>query len=89
MEYNFLYTNQAEKNLAKLDRSVYKKIKAKLDYYEQINFPLDFAKKLKGNDDIWRFRIGDYRVVFRVDPKTNNLVILIILKVAHRKDVYE
>jgi mRNA interferase RelE/StbE len=89
MEYNFLYTNKAQKDLARLDRSVYKKIKTKLDFFEQTNLPLEFAKKLQGETDIWRFRIGDYRVVFRVDPKTNNLVILIILKVAHRKDVYE
>ncbi len=33
-----------------------------------------------------RIRVGDYRVVYRVDPKTRVVTIVLI---KHRKDVYE
>lgn len=33
-----------------------------------------------------RIRVGDYRVVYRVDPKTKTVTIVFI---KHRKDVYE
>lgn len=88
MIYKYIFTEQANKNLAKIDYATKKRIKSKLDYFLNSNLPLDFAKKLQGETDIWRFRIGDYRVVFRLDPKTQNLVILVIIKIAHRKDVY-
>ena len=42
------------------------------------------TKKLKGFD-FYRIRAGDYRIVYSIEDK--ELVILII-KVAHRKDVY-
>lgn len=37
---------------------------------------------------IYRFRVGDYRAVFRMDPQTENYVISVILSIAHRKDIY-
>ncbi|MEK7102456.1 MAG: type II toxin-antitoxin system RelE/ParE family toxin [Patescibacteria group bacterium] len=36
---------------------------------------------------MYRFRIGDYRVVFTAN-KEGNLVILLILRIAHRREVY-
>jgi mRNA interferase RelE/StbE len=33
-----------------------------------------------------RIRVGDYRIVYRVDPKTN---IVTIVFIKHRKDVYK
>ena len=48
--------------------------------------PIGFGKplrySLKGHR---RLRVGDYRVVYRIDPK-NNIVIVVAIK--HRKDVY-
>ncbi len=48
-----------------------------------------FAKKLKGfKIATYRFRVGVYRVIFRKDQKTKRLVILTVLRVAHRREVY-
>jgi mRNA interferase RelE/StbE len=44
------------------------------------------AKKLKGYKDIWRIRIGDYRVVYIIDDATK---LVSITRVAHRREVYE
>ncbi len=51
--------------------------------------PFVKAKKLIGVEiDTYRFRIGDYRAIFKKDPISDRFVILVILKVAHRKEVY-
>lgn len=49
--------------------------------------PVGFGKplrySLKGHR---RLRVGDYRVVFRIDPHTRTVIIIAI---KHRKDVYD
>ncbi len=40
-------------------------------------------KKLKGAEDYYRIRIGDYRIGLRFDGKT-----VIFVRVLHRKDIY-
>ncbi len=41
--------------------------------------------KLSGEENLWRIRVGQYRVVFTIDDV--KLVVLVV-RVAHRKDVY-
>jgi mRNA interferase RelE/StbE len=43
------------------------------------------CRRLTGYDDVFRVRVGTYRVIYSVDHKT---IVVIILKVGHRKDVY-
>ncbi len=44
------------------------------------------SKKLKGGSDNWRIRIGDYRVVYAIDDE---VLIVDVRKVGHRKDIYD
>ncbi len=45
------------------------------------------CKKLVGKqDNFWRIRIGDYRVLYVIDEEIR---IINIRKVGHRKDIYE
>jgi mRNA interferase RelE/StbE len=41
--------------------------------------------KLSGEENLWRIRVGQYRVVYTIDD--DKLVVLVV-RVAHRKDVY-
>ena len=43
------------------------------------------CKKLRGASDLWRIRIGDYRVVYSVDDSRSEVE---ILRVRRRRDVY-
>jgi mRNA interferase RelE/StbE len=43
------------------------------------------SEKLAGRDDCYRIRTGDYRVVYSIDDRRREIV---ILKVGHRRDVY-
>ncbi len=86
--YQFQFSRNAEKQFADFEIKVQKRIIKKLDFYEKSGDPLSFAKKLKGLDDKFSFRVGDYRLI--VVPKdANNFVVLVILKIGHRREVYE
>jgi mRNA interferase RelE/StbE len=90
MDYKVVYTKPSQKDLDKLDPSTICRILKKVDEFSKRTDPLEFAKKLTEFVlDTYRFRVGDYRVVFRLDPQSQQLVILVVLRVRHRKEVYK
>jgi len=34
----------------------------------------------------WKIRVGDYRVIYEIDPSTNRVIVLFV---GHRKNVYD
>jgi mRNA interferase RelE/StbE len=44
------------------------------------------CRKLRGYKDLWRIRVGDYRVVYIIDDDRK---MVSITRIAHRRDVYE
>lgn len=90
MDYKVVYTKLSQKDLDKLDASIVRRILKKVDEFSKRADPFEFAKKLTGFVvDTYRFRVGDYRVVFRLDPQNQQLVVLVVLRVRHRKEVYK
>lgn len=86
--YQFLLESGAKSDFEALPHLLQQRIFSKLRFFERSKSPLSFAKKLYGYENIYRFRIGDYRLI--VTPKDKGvLVILLILKIGHRRDVYE
>lgn len=78
---------KAAKELRKLDpkhaRQILSWLRVRLDSGAD---PKLFAEQLTGNfKDFWRFRIGDFRIVFQ--PYEQKLLILVV-RIAHRKEVY-
>jgi len=43
------------------------------------------ARKLSGHDDVFRVRTGRYRLLYSIEDKR---LIVLVLKIGHRKDVY-
>jgi len=43
-------------------------------------------KKMKGSDSLYRVRIQDYRVIYLIE---NQVIKVTIIKIGHRKEVYE
>jgi mRNA interferase RelE/StbE len=41
--------------------------------------------KLSGPSSLWRIRVGDYRVVYQIQDQQ---LIVLVVTVAHRRDVY-
>jgi mRNA interferase RelE/StbE len=44
------------------------------------------CRKRRGYKDLWRIRVGDYRVVYIIDDDRK---MVSVTRVAHRRDVYE
>ena len=42
-------------------------------------------KKLAGEEDLYRLRVGDYRVIYQIQEKR---LIVLVVGVGHRADVY-
>jgi mRNA interferase RelE/StbE len=72
------------KELMKLDKPVARRIAKAVDGLGLAPRPPG-ARPLVGYSGLWRIRIGDYRVVYAI--KDAELIVL-ALRVAHRKDVY-
>ena len=43
------------------------------------------ARKLSGYDDVFRVRTGQYRILYSVSERK---LVIVVLKVGHRRDVY-
>ena len=74
----------AAKELRKIDRQTIPRIVAAVEQLANEPFPVG-AKKLQGTESIYRIRVGDYRIVYEVDAAE---VVIIIVRVRHRKEVY-
>lgn len=84
----FLIAKQCEKTFSKLDRSIQQRI---ISHFEKkvlkdVN-PRRLGKQLTGQlKDLWRFRVGDYRVLTQIQDEQ---LIILAIHVGHRRDVYE
>jgi mRNA interferase RelE/StbE len=79
-----IWTHEAARQFLALSTEVQDRIEAKLDQLAMNPSALtNQIKPLKGVKAL-RLRVGDYRVIF-----TDEGVILMILKVGHRRDIYE
>lgn len=87
-KYQFEFSMGGEDDFFSLPKVLQKRITAKLFYFQNSENPLLFAKKILGFSNRFRFRIGDYRVITEVRDH-NVVVILLILKIGHRREVYE
>jgi len=82
MSYNLLYTKTAVEDIKKLDSVVKKRVKKKLEDYSKD--PLAYAKHLSNSlIGSYRWRIGNYRVIFDMKGKT-----IMVLQVGHRREIY-
>ncbi len=74
----------AEKQLRKLPREVQERLVRRMLLLAEDPFPQG-ARKLTGYDDVYRVRVGRYRILYSVSRRR---LVIIILKVGQRKDIY-
>jgi mRNA interferase RelE/StbE len=43
------------------------------------------AKKAKSRDELWCIRVGDYRIVYEIRDR---VLLVLVLRAAHRREVY-
>ena len=83
--YKVVYLDSVEKDLEKLDKPLVKKILNKIENYLAQD-PKKLGKPLKGQfEGYWRFRFGDYRVIYKIAEKE---ILILVLRIGHRKSIY-
>lgn len=84
MSYRVEVKPQAEKALAKIPNPHRRRITKEIDQLANEPRPPSCVK-LAGADDAYRIRVGDYRIVYEI---VDRVLVVYIIRVAHRKDVY-
>jgi mRNA interferase RelE/StbE len=80
--YSLVYTNRAIKDLKRIDEKIKQRIGNTLLRYSKD--PLKYAEKLTDPRlGTYRFRIGEYRIIFDLESTD-----LVVLRIGHRKDIY-
>lgn len=87
-KYKVRYTSLAIKQLKKLDKYTRKLIYAWIDKnLQDCENPRIHRKELVENrSGQWRYRVGNYRIIADIQEKE---VVILVLEVGHRKDIYE
>lgn len=82
--YELIYSPSALKSLEKLEKNVQERIVSALERLRIRPESCDI-KRLVGMPG-YRFRVGDYRVIFDIDKNTLKIL---VLKIGHRENVYD
>ena len=88
MVWKIIFEDKALKVLKNLDKPIATRI---IDFMENristsIN-PRSLGAALQGSElgDFWKYRVGDYRIIAQI---LDNEVIILVVKIGNRKEVY-
>jgi len=81
--YDIIFSDKAKKQFDNLEKDVQNRIGIKI---ERIKIrPFSFVKKLQ-NTPYYALRVGEYRVILNITQKQ---LIVFVVEVGHRKNVYD
>jgi mRNA interferase RelE/StbE len=84
MKYTVLIERYAQKQIMKLDKKIIPLIKTAIASLADDPRPYGY-KKLKG-ENAYRIRVGNYRIIYEIN---DNTIIVTVVSVGHRKDIYK
>lgn len=84
MSYSLGFSKKAEKQFLALPQSVQERLVLPINALVENPRPPK-VKKLVGEENLYRIRVGDYRIVYQVDDQ---LLLVLVLKIGHRSEVY-
>ncbi|HPW87693.1 MAG TPA: type II toxin-antitoxin system RelE/ParE family toxin [Kaistella chaponensis] len=85
MSYKIEFTRKALKNLSKISSKYQVLIIDKLELLSKNPFEAQNVKNLKGENDFYRLRVADYRIIFQI---INKELVILVIDINHRKDIY-
>ena len=81
--FEILYDKAVKKDIKKISRPDAVRIRAAIEQ-KLVETPEHYSEHLKGElGNYWKLRVGDYRVVYKVENMT-----IIILAIIHRSEIY-
>ena len=84
-EYQIKFKSSAAKEFRKLPSGIKERIREAVNQLTENPRPSGVVK-LRGEDRLFRIRIGDYRIVYEIDDSAK---LVRVTRVRHRKDVYQ
>jgi len=84
MPYRVKFSKRAEKQFKKLPSQVQQRLRLQIDALSENPHPTG-VKKLEGEDNQYRIRAGNYRIVYAVQEA---VLLVILLRIGHRREVY-
>ncbi|MEH2416720.1 type II toxin-antitoxin system RelE family toxin [Nostoc sp.] len=85
MSYEVKFSKGAKKQFRKLPLDVQERIQTKINELA-IEPRQNGVKKLQGDDNSYRVRVGDYRVIYELD---DDVLIVTVIKIGHRSEIYK
>ena len=84
MTYRIELTPAARRDLGKLPKDILRRIDAHILALAEHPYPAG-AKKLEGEEGFLRIRVGDYRILYRVE---HHRLVILVIRVGHRREIY-
>jgi mRNA interferase RelE/StbE len=83
-DYDITFARSARRELEGMERKAAQRILRRIEDLADDPRPHG-CRKLQGGAELWRIRMGEYRVVYSVDDDAG---MVDIIAVRHRRDVY-
>ncbi len=83
--YSIYFRKSARKELEQLPKTVVKNLIPIIDGLAKNPRPTNSKKLIGQEENLWRIRYGNYRVIYLIDDE---IQIIDIRRIRHRKDVY-
>ncbi len=84
MAYTVELSRPAERDLERLERDLARRIRAALEFFRP-DPRTRGSIKLSGETDLYRIRVGAYRIVYEIDDGKRRAV---VLRIQHRREAY-
>jgi mRNA interferase RelE/StbE len=88
MAYRVELSAEVARELGKLDRQQAKRVLKFLhERVAKLDDPRSIGKSLHGSrlGEFWKYRVGDYRFICKIE---DDRLIVLVLRVGHRKEIY-
>jgi mRNA interferase RelE/StbE len=82
--YRIEFAPRAERDFRRLPAAAQRRLAPRIDALAQEPRPPG-ARAMAGAEGLYRLRVGDYRIVYRVQDR---ILVVLVLKVGHRREVY-
>lgn len=83
--YTVVFTSAAARQVKKMPRPARDRVVAAVSALASDPRPHG-SRKLVGEENAWRIRVGDYRVIYEVFDRE---LVVTVVRAAHRREVYE
>lgn len=84
LQYSVEFSREADRALERLDKPIRQRVRLAIDELASNPRPHGYLK-MTGYTNRFRIRIGDWRVVYEI---VDEILVVIVVKVAKRGDVY-